>query len=229
VLLGGGTQAAVAARVKTMTEYQWNNRTNWKLMLNFLRGRASDRKLRLLSVACYDRLLVRTGDERQRVAVRTGERYADGLAFEEERQQALRPLRQLQLAKDEAVAAMDFELAAQHLQFESPVASEMVRSPLMRAPGLCRLRGARGLVRDLFGPPLFRPVPIDAAWLIWNGGTVRRLAEGIYPRRAFEDLGVLADALEEAGCHDAEILAHCRGPGPHVRGCWPLDALLGRE
>ncbi len=40
---------------------------------------------------------------------------------------------------------------------------------------------------------------------------------------------VLADALEDAGCADADILAHCRGHGPHVRGCWVVDLVLGKE
>ena len=42
-------------------------------------------------------------------------------------------------------------------------------------------------------------------------------------------LPILADALEDAGCGDVDILAHLRGPGPHVRGCWAVDPLLGRE
>jgi hypothetical protein len=58
---------------------------------------------------------------------------------------------------------------------------------------------------------------------------VKKLAAAIYDDTAFDRLPILADALEEAGCHDAEILAHCRGPGPHVRGCWVIDLLIGKE
>jgi hypothetical protein len=58
---------------------------------------------------------------------------------------------------------------------------------------------------------------------------VRHLAEGIYEERAFERMGVLGDALEDAGCHDEVILAHCRQGPDHVRGCWVLDLILGRE
>jgi hypothetical protein len=54
------------------------------------------------------------------------------------------------------------------------------------------------------------------------------LAQGIYEERAFDDLPVLADALEEAGCDQPDLLAHLRGPGPHVRGCWAVDLLLGK-
>jgi hypothetical protein len=72
-------------------------------------------------------------------------------------------------------------------------------------------------------------VTITPAWVAWNEGTVVKLTQGIYDDRAFDRLPVLADALEEAGCTNAEILAHCREPGPHVRGCWALDLLLEKE
>jgi hypothetical protein len=93
-----------------------------------------------------------------------------------------------------------------------------------------------GLAKALGGSPLqevpdddrpFRPrprAPFDPAWLT---STALALARGIYDDRAFDRLPILADALEEAGCDDAEVLGHCRGPGPHVRGCWVVDMLLG--
>ena len=72
--------------------------------------------------------------------------------------------------------------------------------------------------------------------LAWNAGAVRRLAEAAYAERQLPAgaldparLAVLADALEEAGCTDADLLGHLRGPGPHVRGCWVIDLLSGRE
>jgi hypothetical protein len=83
------------------------------------------------------------------------------------------------------------------------------------------------LLRDVFGNP-FRAVTIDPAWLAENGGTVVNLAQAIYDEGLIEDLPVLADALEEAGCRNADILKHCRGSGPHLRGCWALDLLLGK-
>jgi hypothetical protein len=92
------------------------------------------------------------------------------------------------------------------------------------------------LVRDIFGNP-FRPAPaLDPAWLIWQGGTVARLARAVYDERRLTEgtldpmrLSLLADALEDAGCADAELLGHLRGPGPHVRGCWALDLVLGKS
>ena len=85
------------------------------------------------------------------------------------------------------------------------------------------------MLRDIFGPLPFRSVPIEPAWLTRNDGTVAKLAHAIYDESRFEDMPILADALEDAGCHEEQILAHCRGPGPHVRGCWVIDLLLGKE
>jgi hypothetical protein len=82
------------------------------------------------------------------------------------------------------------------------------------------------LIRDLFNP--FRAGTADPTWLCWNGGIVVKLVQSIYDNRRFEDMPVLADALEEAGCDNQEILSHCRGGGPHARGCWLLDMLLGK-
>jgi hypothetical protein len=93
-----------------------------------------------------------------------------------------------------------------------------------------------GPLRDLFGNP-FRPAPpVDPAWLAWNGGAVPKLAQAIYdgrelPRWTLDNtrLAILADALEEAGCTDQDILSHCRGGGEHVRGCFVVDLLTGRD
>jgi hypothetical protein len=82
------------------------------------------------------------------------------------------------------------------------------------------------LLRDIFGNP-FRPRPtLDREWLEWDGGLVRNMARSIYDERAFDRLPVLADALEDAGCADQAILAHCRAPGRHARGCWVLEEYL---
>jgi hypothetical protein len=84
------------------------------------------------------------------------------------------------------------------------------------------------LLRCIFGNP-FRPPTIATAWLAWNNATIPRLAQEIYDSRAFERLPIVADALEEAGCTNADILNHCRQPGPHARGCWVVDLILGKK
>jgi hypothetical protein len=65
--------------------------------------------------------------------------------------------------------------------------------------------------------------------LTWHDGLLVSMARQMYESRDFTDMPVLADALEEAGCTDADILAHCRQSSEHVRGCWVVDLLLGKE
>ena len=83
------------------------------------------------------------------------------------------------------------------------------------------------LLRDIIGNP-FRPVAINPSWLSWKDSTPRKIAQAIYEERRFDGLPILADALEEAGCDNADILTHCSQPGKHVRGCWVVDLLLGK-
>jgi hypothetical protein len=71
--------------------------------------------------------------------------------------------------------------------------------------------------------------PSPALHLTANGGAAARVAGVVYAERRFDELPVLADALEEAGCRDADVLGHCRGPGPHARGCWVVGLILGEQ
>ncbi len=80
------------------------------------------------------------------------------------------------------------------------------------------------LLHDIFGNP-FRPVVFAPAW---RTDAVVALARGMYEARGFTPMPVLADALDDAGCAHPDILDHCRGPGPHVRGCWVVDLVLGK-
>jgi hypothetical protein len=80
------------------------------------------------------------------------------------------------------------------------------------------------LLRDILGNP-YHPVILDPTWLT---PTVRSLSQGIYDERAFDRMPILADALEDAGCSDLQILEHCRGKGPHARGCFVVDIILGK-
>lgn len=82
------------------------------------------------------------------------------------------------------------------------------------------------ILHDLFGPLPFRSVTLDRSW---RTPSVINLALAIYEHRAFDCLPLLAGALEEAGCRNAEILAHCRWSWPHVKGCWVVDLILGKE
>jgi len=85
------------------------------------------------------------------------------------------------------------------------------------------------LLRDIAGVLPFRSLTADSSWLAWNNGTVPNLAQAIYTGRAFDRMPILADALEDAGCTNQDILNHCRGGGEHVRGCWVVDLLLAKQ
>ncbi|MBM3982635.1 MAG: hypothetical protein FJ304_20660 [Planctomycetes bacterium] len=94
----------------------------------------------------------------------------------------------------------------------------------MPAEYLAEMAGQADLLRDIFGPdPDVGRDAFDPAWLTPD---VQALARAIYARRDSAAVPVLADALEEAGCDDAEILDHCRAPGEHVRGCWAVEMFL---
>jgi hypothetical protein len=80
------------------------------------------------------------------------------------------------------------------------------------------------LVRDIFGNP-FRPVTLDPSW---RTSTVLALARRLYDSRDFSAMPILSDALMDAGCDHPDVLGHCRGGGPHVRGCWVVDLVLGK-
>jgi hypothetical protein len=81
------------------------------------------------------------------------------------------------------------------------------------------------LLRDIFGNT-FRPVAFDPAW---RTSTAVAIARGMYESRDFGAMPILADALQDAGCDSGDVLGHCRGPGPHCRGCWVVDLVLGKE
>ena len=81
------------------------------------------------------------------------------------------------------------------------------------------------ITRDIFGNP-FRPISFASEW---RTDTAVSLARGMYESRDFGAMPILADALQDAGCDNDDILDHCRGPGPHVRGCWVVDLVLGKE
>jgi hypothetical protein len=110
----------------------------------------------------------------------------------------------------------------------SAAARPALRGPLWDAAWRAEEEAQVAFLGCLFGD-LLHPVSLDAAWLRWNGSVVERLARAVYDEQAFDRLPVLADALEEAGCSDARLLGHLRSPGPHARGCFVVDAILGKS
>jgi hypothetical protein len=194
-------------------------------MLSRVRRTASPRKARLFGVACGYRVWQYLADPRERPAVEVAERFADGQATVAELQ-AARNARPPGMGDDEWSRGYLFHhLTAEDVREVFTLWRIGVRIGQKAGLGWRTQVIAIGdLVRCIFGSP-FRPVNADPAWLT---STVVALAAGIYAERAFDRLPILADALQDAGCNSADVLAHCRGTGPHVRGCWVVDSLLGK-
>jgi hypothetical protein len=199
-----------------MTEAEWLAATNAKPMLEFIGSRASERKLRLFGVVCCRLIGAELTDERSRTAVEVAEQLADGNCSEHDRHSS----------REAANEAM-FDLVMQQ-DFEQAALAQKARFCLENTESLTRIYtppGSRDALRDIFGNP-FRPVTLDPAWIT---STVVALARGIYDERAFDRMPILADALQDAGCDNAEVLNHCLDQEQrHFRGCWLVDLLLGK-
>ena len=233
----------------TVTEREWLECTDPQAMLHFLQGKASDRKLRLFAVACCRQIWHLLTDERSRQAVEVTERFADEQA----------DLAELTMAQEAAYFVFHRAVNRHGVQLFADSAAASASAPVAGAAGwwveepentkdaawaaalvtgrqtsnVARLlrdsyedRRQTSFIHCIFGPLPFRPVPIDLAW---RTPAVTALAQAIYDERAFDRLPILADALEDAGCMNADIIGHCRGPAPHTRGCFVIDLLVGKE
>jgi hypothetical protein len=217
-----------------MTEAEWLACEDLAPMLEHLRGTASERKLRLVACACVHRLSGHFKDERAAQAIGVTERYADGAAGKAELRRARQAVRAAQeglvLQPHRRPESRAYEAVA-FAATEKDYAKAIPEAWLVAKLPATGIRVAREpfpsmLLRDIAGNP-FHPVTVNPAWLTWHDGLLVSMAQKMYDGRDFSDMPILADALEEAGCTDADILSHCRGPGPHVRGCHVIDLLLG--
>jgi hypothetical protein len=208
-----------------MTEQEWLVCKGPQAMLEFVRDKASNRKLRLFAVACCRRLEVELLDQRSWDAVHVAEWYADGNGTEEDLLTARRGAEasfqtgQAAYAAVQATASRPWDAAVGVVEAIDYLGWEWYEE------GEEREQGQAGLLREIFGNP-FRPMVVGPAW---RTPDVVPLAQSIYDERAFDRLPILGDALEEAGCTNTDILDHLRGPGPHVRGCWALDLVLAKK
>ncbi|QEL17583.1 hypothetical protein [Limnoglobus roseus] len=204
-----------------MTEAEWLAVAEPRKMLEYLIGRVSVRKQRLFACACCRRIWHLLADPRSRHAVETAERFVDGDVTTGEIEAAM-------------TAADD---AADDAHGPGSEAAEAAADVIADVRGCAIAAASAGdqqrrverfaqsvLLRDIFGNA-FRPVTFSPDWLT---PTAVDLAEVIYEDRAFDRLPILADALQDAGCEDADVLGHCRSDGPHVRGCWVVDGVLGK-
>jgi hypothetical protein len=205
-----------------MTEADWLTATDPSPILRYLRGKVSDRKLRLFVCASCRRNESNIAKQAFRDALTAAERYADGLIGDGELQAvsaatALQSSRRVNMVQAHAQAHVHW---ATQPDDEMPAAAGIV---LAKKPTAQIWQSA--ILRCIFGNP-FRPAAFDPHW---RSETAVALATGIYADRAFDRMPILADALEEAGCDHDDVLNHCRGPGPHARGCWVVDLVLGKE
>lgn len=228
-----------------MDERTWRTSTTLHELYQFAAPRLGARKLRLFAIACCRRLGSEVCSARGLHALAVAERFADGFADE----------RELTLAEQEAFEAHTEERdrPAISLDGERPWSREAEMGSralvLVASVGLYQAldtaecvrkatvkrwmevwQAERGeeavqcqLLREIAGPLLFRPPVVPRAAQL---GEALRLAWSAY-QGEWELLPIVADAIEEAGCTDEELLSHLRGPEEHVRGCWALDAVLG--
>lgn len=195
-------------------------------------GSISRRKLRLFGCAAAQ-MLVPSLPTSSRAGVEVAERYADGRATGRQLAAARRAALENALGQEWTVwrriwNGEECRWATWDRRLGVAAWTTLAKQEPMTRHEWCEGDDPRAealLLREIFGNP-FDPISIEASQLT---PTVVSLALAIYTERAFDRLAILADALEDAGCTNQEILAHCRGPGPHVRGCWVVDLLLGKE
>jgi hypothetical protein len=228
-----------------MTEQQWAACVELNRMLEFIRRncreQVSDRKFKLLAVACCRRVWQHMPDDRSRRAVEVAELFADGESTRDELSAAQFTIRGINSTRARSSPGLSAASAARHAAgIQRHFSTLNAASDASWAAGgatnwaatMPERQVQAGLLRDVLGPVPFQPLPVlDAAVLAWNNGCVVNLATGAYQERDFapERLGVLADALEDAGYNEVTVLSHLRVPGLHVRGCWALDLILGRS
>jgi hypothetical protein len=214
-----------------MTEAEWLACEEPLRLLDAVRYRVSLRKLRQFAAACCRQSGPHLPTEPMRRGALDFARFLDGSIARDELVRSLRE------ALGEEPPPGYENLDAFLTGFDAwPVASvgrlaQVLALGLgLRGPGTVRreARVACNLLRELVAPP-YRRSHIDPLWLRYDGGCVGRLAHALDSEQRWDELPVLADALEEVGCDDEHLLAHCRRAGGHRPGCWALDALLGRD
>ncbi len=230
-----------------MNESEWIECVDPKPMLEFLRGKTSERKLRLFAVGCchkYRQLLVPEACE----ALDVAEKVAEGRASAEERRRVREVAFHVGWVSDPSTvsrrgpakaavcdalarsawdAAIHASWRTSHIGTMQAYGSLETHRSFHEDWSAAKKRQDAALAQSLrcvFGNP-FRPVAFASSCLT---PTVVAMAQFIYDDRSFDQMATFADELVKSGCADPEILNHCRGPGPHVRGCWALDLVLGR-
>jgi hypothetical protein len=204
-----------------MTEAEWLACDNpWLMQAQLGDQHWSYRRLYLLTVACCRRWWINLPNPELKTCLDVIERFADNNASEDElliAQKQLLARRERLTVFREAVG--DYGILDILLPLEEPYDSLFTWDEKgFEVDDAAFLRCIQG-----------NPFRLVAFSLEWRTNTALALARQMYDSRDFGAMPILADALQDAGCDNEDILAHCRGPGPHVRGCWVVDLVLGKE
>jgi hypothetical protein len=242
-----------------MTEGEWLACENPDPMCRYLeKAHLAQRKPRLVAVAWCRRVPNRLPDTSLRTVLGIVECFADGLVGREQLQSVAQSAVEVvkgtdigtalttsafyhaataveEAAHDDPDAPYTFRLTdvSRHLAHAAGYSVapapwdgiEHERRAAFRSAEAAERLAMAQLVREVFGN-LFRPIAFSPEW---RTDTAVALAQQIYESREFGAMPILADALQDAGCDNEDVLAHCRGAGPHVRGCWVVDLVLGKE
>jgi hypothetical protein len=241
-----------------MTEVEWMSCNEPALMLDVLKGRASDRKLRLFNFACIRRFWNHLPNDRLRESIEVSERHADGLASDAELGVAVtnanraRPRGSLARAAYDAAHYRQGNVDTYSMTTNVARAAAKLQVPEVPPTSISFFEGDRLVSQK---------IPMSPARTVWNktrdaeyaaqcellreifGNPFRRvafdrtllpesvisLARIVYDQQAFDRMPEIADPLEKANCADTDILNHCRNGGNHVRGCWAIDLLISKQ
>ena len=209
-----------------MTEVEWRNTKSIFDMLLPFPAKWDQRKLWLFGCACLRRHWLLLADERTRRCVEAAERFVDDAATGEELNSAWDAFDEASQNGNLERFFDSHEVIRNLIGFVDPAASVEVAWRIAEAAEArdpttgCELTD---LLRDIFGNP-FRPATFSPEW---RTDTAVALARQMYESREFGMMPILADALQDAGCDDLDILDHCRGESVHVGGCWVVDLVLG--
>lgn len=223
--------------IRAVTEQEWRSSTDPLPMLEFIRGNVSDRKLRLFACACTQAVReLLWVDFYSQLALQRAEEHADGQASVEDLLTAQNEVRdRLELYASEPVYDAAYWAGGLNITedvnscvfYAANVSMRMIDDEMKAHKVRAEIvRQQSCFLRDVIGPSPFFATLFDKRW---RTEIVNTLAQGIYDDRTFDRMPILADALQDAGCEDADILDHCRSNGPHVRGCWVVDLLLGKK
>jgi hypothetical protein len=221
-----------------MTEGEWLDATSPRTVMEGvrrygrLRAGVGERKARLAACQVLRLVIPQLGNPSWVEPIEAAERYTDKRAELAEIDAAIDDADEVDLTRtlsarealrllsrpDPYIAANDAPwIAGLFLGLRPGASVPLAANPQLQAAMVA-------IFRDIFGNP-FRPVEFDPEW---HTSTTVALARGMYESREFGAMPILADALQDAGCDNEEILGHCQGPGPHVRGCWVVDLVLGK-